>query len=296
MSTEPESARPALDTLYHEDPCHALPVRPRAAIRYSSALTSVRSFHRLCDGLQTLALVDRDGVLVDLVDVREWAQPYAAMPLPVPTIERYRPHSRATLCGGHVCLVLTGNGEIKIFAGGTQVFRFLDGRWRLTEGRDKYEAWQRAIGDARVAERLFVAALELAEDRRGALFVMLDEAASPERLIVPQDLLTTDPIVTPESNQQFHYLLRDRRLLDIAPGVLESVARIDGAIVLDRAGNLLAFGTILRHSGAADAGFVVAEGGRMMAALDASRLGNVLMVSEDGVVSFFRASRCVWQL
>jgi DNA integrity scanning protein DisA with diadenylate cyclase activity len=278
------------------DPCHALPARPSQAIRYSMALTSVRSFHRLCDGLQTLALVARDGVLLELVDVREWAQPYADMPLPVPTIERYRPHSRATLCGGHVCLVLTGKGEIKIFAGGTQVFRFLDSRWRLTEGQDKYEAWQRAIGDATVAEHLFVAALELAEDRQGALFVVLDDAAFAQQLIATQDLLTTDSSPTAETNRQFHYLLRDKRLLDVAPAVLESVARIDGAIVLDRAANFLAFGAILRHSRPADASSDVAGGGRTTAALHASGFGNVLMVSEDGVVSFFRGGRRVWQL
>jgi len=40
----------------------------------------------------------------------------------------------------------------------------------------------------------------------------------------------------------------------------------------------------------------VAEGGRTTAALAASHFGNALMVSEDGVVSFFRAGRCVWQL
>src|SRR5207249_375806 len=52
--------------------CHAPPSRPPAALPYSTALTGIRSFHRLCDGLQTLALVDRDGMLVELVDVHEW--------------------------------------------------------------------------------------------------------------------------------------------------------------------------------------------------------------------------------
>src|SRR6185369_4474774 len=39
------------------DPCHAPPPHPPGAIRYSTEITSSRSFHRLCDGLQTLALV-----------------------------------------------------------------------------------------------------------------------------------------------------------------------------------------------------------------------------------------------
>ena len=42
-----------------------------------------------------------------------------------------------------------------------------------------------------------------------------------------------------------HYLLRHKSILDLEPSVLESVARMDGGIVLDRDGNLLAFGAIL---------------------------------------------------
>jgi hypothetical protein len=279
------------------DPCHAPPPHPPGAIRYSTEITSSRSFHRLCDGLQTLALVDGEGLLVELVDVERWVEPTADVSLAVPSPARYRAHSRATLCGGHVCLVLTPNGEIKIFAGGAQVFNFIDGRWRLTEARAKYEALRRALGDAALAERLFTAALDLAEARRGALFVVLDDASSAAQLVPSADLLTaaSQTVIAEESKRRFHYLLDDKRLLEVAPAVLESVARIDGAIVLDVAGNLLAFGTILRLP-RTDTGGDVAEGGRTTAALAASRLGSALMVSEDGVVSFFRAGQGVWQL
>ena len=279
------------------DPCHAPPPHPPGAIRYSTEITSSRSFHRLCDGLQTLALVDAEGLLVELVDVERWVEPTADVALPVPSAARYRAHSRATLCGGHVCLVLSPNGEIKIFAGGAQVFNFIDGRWRLTEARAKYEALRRALRDAALAERLFTAALDLAEARRGALFVVLDDASSAAQLVPSADLLTaaSQTVIAEESKRRFHYLLDDKRLLEVAPAVPESVARIDGAIVLDAAGDLLAFGTILRQP-RTESDVVVAEGGRMTAALASSHFGNVLMVSEDGVVSFFRAGQCVWQL
>ncbi len=130
------------------DPCHALPSTPPGALRYSLALTSIRSFYRLCDGLQTLALVDQDGCLAEVIDVEQWAEPFSNTELPVPSADRYRTHSRATLCGGHVCMILTPNGEMKIIANGVQIFRFLDGRWRLTEAEQKYEMWGRAIGNS----------------------------------------------------------------------------------------------------------------------------------------------------
>jgi hypothetical protein len=111
------------------DACHKLPPRPSDALPYSSELTSIRSFHRICDGLRTIALVDGSGLMVELVDVQEWTQPFSEMELPVPTARRYRTHSQATLCGGHICLVLTPNGEIKIFGEGVQLFSFF--RWAL---------------------------------------------------------------------------------------------------------------------------------------------------------------------
>lgn len=279
------------------DPCHVLPSRPPGALPYSSGLTAIRSFHRLCDGLKTLALVNQDGLLVEVVDVHQWAAPYADLPLPVPTIGRYRAHSRATLCGGHICLVLTPNGEIKIFAEGAQLFGFRDGRWRLTDTRERYGVWRRALGDDQMAELLFTVALDLAEDRRGALFVILDDAAAARQLLSSGDLLTSieGPAIS-GSKQQLHYLLREKDLLHIAPAVLESVARIDGAIVFDTAGRLLAFGTILRHPGAADPALAAAEGGRTTAAFGASLFGKVLMVSEDGGISFMHHGRRIWQL
>jgi len=277
--------------------CHPLPSRPAGAMPYSIDLTRIRSFHRLCDGLQTLALVDREGFLVELVDVHEWAVTYANLPVPVPTIERYAAHSRATLCGGHVCLVLTPHGEIKIFSDGVQVFSFLDGHWRLTDAREKYAAWREAIGVDAAAERLYTVALDLAEDRRGALFVILDDPAMAELLIAPDDLLSGTARTAGEtSKQQLHYLLREANVFAMTPAVLQSIARIDGAIVADPGGRLLAFGTILRLPRTADPSPVATEGGRTTAALNASRFGKVLMVSEDGRVSFFAGGRRIWQL
>jgi hypothetical protein len=282
------------------DPCHALPATPSGALRYSPALTSIRSFYRLCDGLQTLALVDREGCLVEVIDVEQWAEPFSNTELPVPSSDRYRTHSRATLCGGHVCMILTPNGEMKIFANGVLVFRFLDGRWRLTDSEQKYEMWNRALGDCELAKRLFVAALNLAEDRRGGLLVVLDDPGSVTKLVSSTDMLSSlpdhdDPLIS-GSKDQLHYLLHQKCVLDLPTAVLETVARIDGGIVLDRNSNLLAFGAILRHDDLTDLHPENIEGGRTTAAITASRFGSVLKVSEDGLISFFQNGRCVWDM
>src|SRR5580704_1741295 len=190
------------------DACHSLPSQPADALPYSSDLTAIHSFHRICDGLRTVALVDEKGFMVELIDVQEWAQPFSELELPVPSARRYRTHSQATLCGGHICLVLTPNGEIKIFGEGVQLFNFFDGRWHLTDAVEKYRAWQEAIGRPELAERLFIAALNLAEHRRGGMFVVLENPAGSERLVNGSDLLQTDRRERRGAKNQLHYLLR----------------------------------------------------------------------------------------
>ena len=44
-----------------------------------------------------------------------------------PTAALYHCHSVATFEGGNLCLVLTPNGDIKIFAEGVEAFNFLGG-------------------------------------------------------------------------------------------------------------------------------------------------------------------------
>jgi len=280
----------------YPDACHSLPPEPADALPYSSDLTSIRSFHRICDGLRTIALVDRRGFMVELVDVQEWARPFSQIELPVPSARRYRMHCQATLCGGHLCLVLTPNGEIKIFGEGVQLFSFLDGRWHLTDAVSKYEAWESATGHKDLSSRLFTAALNLAEHRRGGMFVVLEDQQKVRQLVSGLDLLESDRPERAGAKNQLHYLLRGQLVTKLSPMVLESIAQIDGSVVLDHDSNLLAFGAILRHRPPMDQDEDVGEGGRTAAAISASQFGAVLMVSEGGQLSFYQKGHCTWTL
>jgi DNA integrity scanning protein DisA with diadenylate cyclase activity len=197
-------------------------------------------------------------------------------------------------------MILTPNGEMKIIANGVQIFRFWDGRWRLTDAERKYSLWTASIGNAELAERLFGAALNLAEDRRGALLVVLDDPGTVRKLVSTTDLLASLPDRSPDpvvgTKDQLHYLLHQKRVLDIPIAVLETIARIDGGIVLDQDSNLLAFGAILRHQELTDLHPENIEGGRTTAAIAASRFGSVLKISEDGLISFFQKGKCVWDI
>jgi len=278
------------------DACHSLPPFPAGAIPYSSELTSIRSFHRICDGLKTVALVDSAGLMVELIDIHEWARPYNDLELPVPAAHRYQTHCRATLCGGHICLVLTPNGEIKIFGEGVQLFNFFEGRWRLTDAVVKFQQWEIAVGRRDLAARLFSSGLNLAEHRRGGMFVILDDALHVRQLINEFDLLENRGGERAGAKNRLHYLLQETSATELSAAVLESVAQIDGSVILDRDSNLLAFGAILRHRFPAGEDEEIGEGGRTAAAIGASQFGDVLMVSEGGQLSFYQKGHLVWSL
>jgi hypothetical protein len=268
---------------------------PAGAVPYTSDLAATKSFHRLSDGRRTVFLVNPDGSLVDLVDVCDFACAYDDSNLPAPSSAAYQSHARATIGGGHMCLVLTPNGELKVWANGVQQFNFLDGRWRLTEVTERYRQWVRAVGHERLAEILFTVALNRAEARRGGMFVVLEDPVVARQFVSPVDLLFDDE-TSHGRKDQIQYLLRSRRVLDMAPTVLETLSRLDGAIVLDRASNLLAFGAILRHDLTMAPEAEIVEGSRTTAALESSRFGSVLKISEDGLVSFYKDRQRVWEI
>lgn len=265
--------------------------------RYSQALTGIKSFYRLCDGLETLFLVNRAGTVLDLVEVRRYARDgRLEVPCPAP----YRPHALATLDNRTICVVLSPSHEIKVFAQGVQTFSFRNARWHLLDVQAKYDMWEAAIGNVALAERLFQTAIDLADAREGALFVVLrDPAASLPLLVAPADHLDR---VRAESSDaptrmQLLHMLRGRTAVGLDPAVLAGLAKTDGATVVDLSGRLLAVGAILLHSEPPEPHSALAvEGARTTAAMAAGRFGAVLKVSEDGLITFYDNQERIWDI
>ncbi|WP_435017766.1 hypothetical protein TA3x_005386 [Tundrisphaera sp. TA3] len=293
------------------DPANPAWKNTQGAPRYSVRLTAIKGFHRLCDGIRTVYLVDRQGDLARAVEVSKWADRAVGVePATSPCPRAYQDHARATREGGHVCLVLTPSQEIKIFARGEMMFSFSDARWRLLDIPTKFATWCKAVGVTTcldLAGRIFQAALNLAEDRKGALFVVLrDPMASIPQLIAPADRIDEEVAIDdPEdpdnlsprlAKRSLHHVVRGRGLADIDPAVLESLSGIDGAVVTDRDGRLLTFGAILRIAPETLKVARAVEGARTLAALAASLHGPVLKVSEDGFLTMFLGGRRVWEM
>lgn len=283
------------------------PLRRRVTARatrplYSESLIAIKSFYRLADGVRTVFLADADAGLLDIIDIERWGSQFDQQALlSVPCAKPYEAHARATLHRGHVCGVLSRSREIKIFAEGAEMFAFRGAAWHLLDLKAKYELWAEAVGEPALASRLFQTALDLADERQGALFVVVRDGASVSELVAAGDRLDVDAPDRPEaavapSRRDLLHLLEGRSATDLDPSVFAALASLDGATVVDRTGRLLAAGTILRHPATDDLQPVGAvEGARTTAAIAASRFGPVLKVSEDGVITFFDRVR-VWDI
>jgi hypothetical protein len=285
-----------------EDPCRPGVPLPVGAPAYTQSLTTIKSFFRLADGIRTVFLANSEGRLLDLIDIERWGnQACRNHLLQVPCAKAFQPHARATLLHGHICAVLSPSREIKVFAEGAELFTFRGAGWHLLDLHAKYRLWAEAVGDDTLAMRIFQTALDLADSREGALFVVARDAQTAiSQLVAPADRLDRSHIDAPgrsgPSRRDLLYLLEGRSITDLDPNVLAALASLDGAIVVDRAGRLHAAGAILRHPSAdesSDTGAV--EGARTTAALAASRFGPVLKVSEDGIITFFDGER-VWDI
>jgi hypothetical protein len=275
-----------------------------AGLEYSQALTGVKSFFRLVDGQRTLFLTAHDGRLLDIVDVRQWSSELCGndtLPAPVPSV--YEAHARATLKGGHVSVVLSPSHEIKVFAEGAEVLAFRHAHWHLLDVQAKFQLWAEAVGQRSLATRLFQTALELANARQGALFVVLREPRTAlaqliswsDRVDVGVLAEATKPAGLPTRRDLLN-LLTGRAVTDLEPSVLAALASLDGATVTDSSGALIAAGAILRSANTElPEERVIVEGARTTAALTASRFGPVLKVSEDGAMTFYDGAR-VWDL
>jgi hypothetical protein len=285
------------------DPCRPELTPSMARASQMTALSSIKSFYRLADGVRTVFLADVDGRLLDIIDIDRWSRqlcPDAI--LDVPGARAYQAHARATLEQRAVCVVLSPSREIKVFAEGAEVFAFHGAAWHLLDLKAKYEVWADAVGNPLLALRLFQTALDLADAREGALFAVLrDQADAVPRLVAPADRLDRcDRSETPGSGtisrREILHMLEGRTATDLDPSVLFTLASLDGAIVVDGDGNLLAAGAILRHPPVEEPepGGII-EGARTTAAMTASKFGPVLKVSEDGEITFYDRER-VWDI
>ena len=283
------------------EPCHVPPETPQQALRYSHQLTSIRSFHRLCDGLRTLALVDQNGMLAELIDVHEWSEPYRDMPLgraavgdvhrslprdvvrrphlPDPVAQRRDQdlrrrragvplHRRQMAAGGRASSLRTV--EERHRQCGT-------GRAPVRGGAEPYrEPARRAVRRARQS-RVGVAIWYLKPDLLDHLQPRCWSTASPAR---------TNCIIC----------CATRAFSTCRPRCWKTSRALTARWCFAPTPICWRSARSCIINSTEEAMNRTVEGGRTTAAIAASHYGTVLKISEDGLISMYRGGQCLWEM
>lgn len=179
------------------------------------------------------------------------------------------------------------------------IVAFVDGQPLVIRRAERWTAFpleltaaiDNAVGGSRAAPIVVQAAFAISAERRGAILAIVDDAACLEGIVSVKDRYDMrdefDPVaMRPET--RLHHLIDAERLDE---QILARVAILDGATVLDRDGNLLAYGAIVSTRDSQH------EGARTAAAKTLSETAEVvLMVSQDGDITVFRHGRIVANL
>lgn len=250
-----------------------------------------KKYKVLSDGYHTAYLVSSRGAVLDLIEISTLKKR--------PPVKSFWPtwarSIAATCTGARVGFCLTRHGDMMAFYGGSIRLTCRSGRWQYWNHAHLIDLLARRARVQRVPKRvipavlnlLYRTALDVSFRRSGGLFVLLRNRANIKCLVRPADTMHSR-----------HRSLLDRSFDDavgstnhnrIPIQVAVELAALDGAIVADNQGRIMAHGAVLepRRKGKS-AG---AEGSRTKAAIGASHYGLSVKISSDGGITVYAAGK-----
>lgn len=182
---------------------------------------------------------------------------------------------------GRIAFVLNRLGEILVFRDKRLLFARRSGRWHFLT-HEPISQQMRVPNDETIRSAIYESCLDASFARTGAgiSVVSSNNASIWKQVVTSSDDWLDQPssikskaISSIIGGMPFHELKRSLR---------QELLAIDGATVMDHHGRLLAVGTIVKVSGGS------AAGGRHAAAIELSKLGLGIKVSQDGSITGFR--------
>ncbi len=196
-----------------------------------------------------------------------------------------RPIAQASV-EGRWGVSLTRSGEILVFDGGNLRFSYRFGSWQYWNHKHIEKLIQNVARVqktppaevTKVVGGIYRAALDVAFRRTGALFVILKNSNHLRHIVRDGDAIMDER--RPKLDRQLDEALTAQKLADLPPAVAAEIAALDGAVVMNNRGTILAYGAVLspRRGGKLKG----TEGSRTRAALGASNYGVAVKVSSDG--------------
>jgi hypothetical protein len=195
--------------------------------------------------------------------------------------------SQNTVCG--VCL--TRQGDILVFDADTLRFTYRYGRWQywnhthiidLLKSRARAQRVRPQI-ITKVVKAIYRAALDVSFRRCGGLFVLLHNRNSLREMALLGDAI--DDGKRESIHTDFDKALPSCQIQTLSRRLLVGLASLDGAVVLNNHGQIMAYGAVLNPRRKGKIG--PAEGSRTKAAIGASKYGISVKVSSDGDITFY---------
>jgi hypothetical protein len=262
--------------------------QPRLRFDYPADLRSAKRGPLLFDGQRSVLIVDREG--------------HARTELQRQRLARLTPESEPTPF--LVELADSGSlvGAVTRLLGGVGFFLrtdrtiwvFVDGRPLLVRRAGHWTAFPlelatsigNIIGGGAAAELVVQTALIISAQGHGAILAIVSDPGDLDGIVPLKDRFDLRNEFDPQGMRvetRLHHLIDAR---DLGPQTLSRLAALDGATVLDRDANLLAYGAIVTSS---DSEF---EGARTAAAKSLSETAEVVLkVSVDGDITVFQGGK-----
>jgi succinate dehydrogenase flavin-adding protein (antitoxin of CptAB toxin-antitoxin module) len=254
-----------------------VPIPSRISTTHFSDLIQQDYAKVLSNGLDTLLVLSPSGHVVEHLALTERATGRARK-LDSYTPDRYRPLAEWTT-GSRVAFALNRHGEILVFKRQQLQFAFRRGRWCHFPHDAVVNRMGGSAQQKNVMRAVYASCLDISFARTGACIAVSTgkSAAEMSDYVSRDDLL--DKSATDKSLLLKHLL--GKPFPSIPRRLREEIGALDGAVLLDGTGVVIAAGAIVSVPGGSEGG------GRRAAAKALSRLGLAVKVSADGAITAF---------
>jgi len=265
---------------------------PRLSFDYPGDLRAAKRAPLLFDGQRSVLIVDRQGrPRTELQGHRLDRILPGAAPLDPDTAAFSFSGSlvaEATSRLGGIGFFLRADRTIWVFAAGQPLLLRRGEHWTAFPLELATTVASASGAGAVAADILVQAAVMISAQRRGAILAVVADSDALDSIVAVKDRYdlrnAADPAAMQTETRLHHLIDAD----DLDARTLARFAALDGATILDRDGNLLAYGAIVASADSHQ------EGARTAAATTLSRTAEiVLKVSVDGDITVFRAGEAV---
>ena len=193
--------------------------------------------------------------------------------------------------GGNIGLVLLASGELLIFADKEIKYAKRQGKWKIFDHKTAINRLSDGSKhmNASIRNAMYLSALDVSFSKTGGCIGYINKTKMKEFItdINEGDRLSNNP----NQNDKAKFisrLVREIKFQDLSRKTRQELAGIDGATVIDRDGNIIACGAILKRVASSIEG-----GGRLAATIQLSSYGTALKISADGGISAYHKGKKV---